>query len=109
MLKKLIEKIKAVCERRKIRIIGIDYGEPGSDHTEIAKIKVTTEEATQAIEKMGEAGEKAGEAMERLAREVQYMQKKAEKEAREKTNNWRKMHGLPMKRRRRRRGGRKGD
>ena len=90
MLKKLIEKVKAYCKRKNTKIIGVDMGEAGGDHTAIIKVstKGTVEAITRGIREIGESAREAEKAIRR----------QQEQENRENTNNWRKMHGLPMRR-----------
>ena len=100
MLKKLIEKVKAYCKRKNTKIIGVDMGEAGGDHTAI--IKVSTKGAVEAITRgsreIGESAEEAAKALNNLGKEVNKIMKEEERKNRENTNNWRKMHGLPMRR-----------
>lgn len=100
MLKKLIEKVKAYFRRKNKVIIGIDMGETGGDHTAIIKIstKEAVEEISRGIKKIGESAEDAAKALSNLRKEVNRMMREKERKNRENTNNWRKMHGLPMKR-----------
>lgn len=100
MLKKLIEKVKAYCKRKNTKIIGIDLGEAGGDHTAIIKVstKQAMEEITRGIREIGENAAEAAEALSDLGKEVSEIMKEKERKNRESTNNWRKMHGLPMRR-----------
>lgn len=102
MLKKLTEKIKAACSMMKMRIIGIDYGEPGGDHTAITQIRVN--QAAAAGEAMEEVLIKLQATTETTETELERAAKSLQDELnrinRENTNNWRKMHGLPMRRKR---------
>ena len=100
MLKKLIEKVKAYCKRKNTKIIGVDMGEAGGDHTAIIKVstKGAVEAITRGIREIGESAEEAAKALSNLGKELNEITKEKERKNREKTNNWRKMHGLPMRR-----------
>lgn len=102
MLKKLTEKIKAACSMMKMRIIGIDYGEPGGDHTAVTQICVN--QAAAAGGAMKEALIKLQATTEtttvELLRAAESLQDELKRIDGQNTNNWRKMHGLPMRRKR---------
>lgn len=100
MFKKLIEKVKTYFTRKNKVIIGIDMGEEGGDHTVENLITINQEakegeeikEAFIKIEIVKEAGRKE------IFKEAKSLQDELDRINRENTNNWRKMHGLPMKR-----------
>lgn len=106
MLKKLVEKIKAAySNHKKLRLIGIDYGEPGGDHTAVTKISVNQAAAAgEALQEMNIKLSASGITTENLANAITEAAKSLQDELnhinRQNTNNWRKMHGLPMRRKR---------
>lgn len=104
MLKKFVEKIKAaVLDHKKMRIIGIDYGEPGGDHTAITPVLLgeTAKEAGEALKEALITLQAETETAESAIRETTgSLRRDLERISRENTNNWRKMHHLPMRRRR---------
>lgn len=94
MLKKVIEKLKKLFCRQpqpeNVKIIGVDLA-TGSDQTGI--IKVTAEMLQDGSEKLREMEKRISEKTDQLIDEI------IRQENRQNTNNWRKMHGLPMRRR----------
>lgn len=103
MLKKLAEKIKAAYSNyKKLQLLGIDYGEPGGDHTAVTKIYVN--QAAAAGEAMREISIKisadAKEMTNAIIKTTKRLQHALDRINRQNTNNWRKMHGLPMRRKR---------
>lgn len=106
MLKKLAEKIKtAYSNHKKLRLIGIDYGEPGGDHTAVTKIPANqAATAGEALREMNIKLSASGITTENLANAITEATKSLQDELnhinRQNTNNWRKMHGLPMRRKR---------
>ncbi len=99
-LKKMIEKIKATCSMAKMRIIGIDFGKPGGDHTAITTIKA---DQTAAGGEMQKAFIRVSASTTDAATALSSLQKNLEMIKRKETNNWRKMHRLPMRRRKHKR------
>lgn len=110
MLKKLIEKIKAYCKRKNTKIIGVDMGEAGGDHTAIIKVntKEVAEEITRGFRETGINAAEVAKELDDLGKKVREIM---EEEERKNKNNWRKIHGLPMRRKESRgvRNGRKRD
>lgn len=94
MLKKVIEKLKKLFCRQpqpeNVKIIGVDLA-TGNDQTGI--IKVTAEMMDDGGEKLREMEKRITETTKQLLDEI------TRRENRQNTNNWRKMHGLPMRRR----------
>lgn len=110
MLKEWVKKVVEHWKGKKPEIIGID---PAAGADRAAEIKFTTEEAAKAAEivtglakQAGVSVEKAAEAIENAmmaekadVREAEKaIRRQQEQENRKNTNNWRKMHGLPMRR-----------
>lgn len=109
MFKEWVKKVVKHWKEKKTEIIGID---PAAGDDKTAEIKFTTEEAAKAVEiatglakQAGINVETAAEAIknammaEKAAREAEKaIHRQQEQENRENTNNWRKMHGLPMRR-----------
>lgn len=103
MLKKLAEKTKtAYSNYKKLHLIGIDYGETGGDHTAVTKISVNQATAAgEALRKMSVKFSVNEESLESaMLKTTERLQEILNKINRRKTNNWRKMHGLPMRRKR---------
>ena len=110
MFKEWVKKVIKHWKGKKAEIIGVDL-ETGDDKT--AEIKFTTEEATKAVEIAADFAKRAGVSIETATKAIKnaMMEEKTdtreaekainrqqEQENRENTNNWRKMHGLPMRR-----------
>lgn len=110
MFKEWVKKVVKHWKEKKTEIIGID---PAAGDDKTAEIKFTTEEAAKAVEIAAGLAKQAGISVETAAEAIKnaMMAEKAdvreaekaihrqqEQENRENTNNWRKMHGLPMRR-----------
>ena len=110
MFKEWVKKVVKHWKEKKTEIIGID---PAAGDDKTAEIKFTTEEATKVVEIATGLAKQAGISVETAAEAIKnaMMAEKAdvreaekairrqqEQENRENTNNWRKMHGLPMRR-----------
>lgn len=110
MLKEWVKKVVEHWKGKKPEVIGADLA-AGADKT--AEIKFTTEEAAKTAEIAAGLAKRAGISIEKAAEAIEnaMMAEKAniretekairrqqERENRENTNNWRKMHGLPMRR-----------
>lgn len=112
MLKELEQRVKEACGGivKRLRVVF----KAGEGETEIKTTAKAMVKATEAMERLQESTKEAGkmaqatmreltDAGERLRQSVTRIMKEMEAEKREaerrKTNNWRRMHGLPMKRR----------
>ena len=91
MIKDVIDKIKAKITG-KPAVIGADLGKPGGDHT--AELKITIKSGEMKVEELQGLGKSINEQTEKL------IEKEWQREKRQNTNNWRKMHNLPMRRKR---------
>lgn len=116
MLKRLFRFIKNALQPVKCEITETAENEETADCEKTAKVQIkdtndTIIEATNAFSKTGIAAETAADALADLQQHVLaasvifYKEMEAEaqrrREKRQNTNNWRKMHGLPMRRRHR--------
>lgn len=102
MFKEWVKKVVKHWKGKKAEIIGVDLA-TGDDKT--AEIKFTTEEAAKAAEiatglakRAGISVETAAEAIKNAMMAEKAIHRQREQENRKNTNNWRKMHGLPMRR-----------
>lgn len=91
MIKDVIDKIKAKITG-KPAVIGVDLGKPGGDHT--AELKITIKSGENESRGTAGTGKSINEQTEKL------IEKEWQRENRKNTNNWRKMHNLPMRRKR---------
>ena len=110
MFKEWVKKVVDHWKEKKTAVIGVDPA-AGADQT--AEIRFTTEEAAKAAEIVAgfakRAGVSAETATEAIANAIaaektstreaeKAIRRQQERENRKNTNNWRKMHGLPMRR-----------
>lgn len=110
MLKEWVKRVVEHWKGKKTENIGVDLA-TGADKT--AETKFTTEEAAKTAEiiaglakQANISTEKAGEAIrnammaknEDVREAEKAIRRQQERQNRKNTNNWRKMHGLPMRR-----------